>query len=74
MALDGMRKSALPLAYMAGMQSAMIGVGVSLAQFRDLVVILCRTWREGLICLLRGLAAATFSAASGKAPALLQPR
>ena len=52
----------------------MTSVGVSLAHFRDLVLTLCRTLREGFVCLLRGLAAATFSAASGKAPALLQTR
>ena len=52
----------------------MIGVGVGLAQFRELVLTLCRILREGHVCLLRGLAAATFSAASGKAPALLQTR
>ena len=45
--------------------------GCRLGSFRELVLTLCRTLREGLVCLLRGLAAATFCAASGKAPELL---
>ncbi len=52
----------------------MICVSVTLAQFMELVLTLCRTLREGLICLLRGPVAATLSAASGRTPALLQTR
>ena len=73
MALDGMRTSALPLAYMAGgaechdwcRLSSTEGAGTHLLQ---------GWWREGLVRLLRGLAAPAFSAVADKAPALLQPR
>ena len=68
MGLNGMRtKSLLRLEA----HSVVIGMGVSLAQSRELVLTLGRTLREGLACLLRGLAAATSSATSSKAPALL---
>ena len=68
MALNGMRTKILPRLEAHGV---MIGMGVSLAQFRELVLTLCRTLRKGLACPLRGLAAATSPATSGKVPALL---
>ena len=53
---------------------ACTGVGVSLAEFRELQVTLCSTLHEGLTCLIRCPTAATFSDASGKAFSLLQTR